>query len=831
MIVSLLIVTITAGCGWYSVNHFEIDADTDNLIRQQAQWRDDQDRFAEIFPQYSGNTLIVIKGEDVEAVDDLSVALEQRLRSQQEVFQSVFALANIDYLQQHRLLYLDPPRLARVIADMQLLMPTIVPLVEEPAIDSYFTLLAEQLTATDDPRAIAQLLKPLVTTGQQTLRGEQQFFDWMSVLNVESTGDYYNIIVVQGRKDNSDAEPNKRIVQTIRSDIAALQLPAGVSVRLTGRAALDYDEIAAANDSVTMAGGVSLGLLALILVLGVRSFRVIAATYLALIIGLLWTVTYASFFVGAFNTISVVFLVMFIGLGVDFAIHFCLRVQEEAGLSDDPERVLREATVHSWSTICLCALSTALGFLAFLPTDYRGLAELGVISAGGMLLALLASFSVIPLFFRLAGMPPALRKQAHPTVEEPAHWLETHHFVLVIAAVVIALGAGAIASRLHFDFSTLALKAPASESMQTFKELQDQAIATDYSLSVMAESQQQAEQFKQQLEMLPTVARVEGSEAVLPEQQLEKLEQLEVLLEEVELLMEQSEETPVEAVDGAWGKLKIELEKLAPGHGDLQQLLKSSAQLDQAASQSQWEHNLLGGLQDQWIAWQENISVESMAVEGFPLDVQRRYISAGGVVLLKVIPREDIADVAAQSRFIEEVKRIVPNATGRPVVEQGVGKIVVAAFQQAVVYALLSIGLVIWLSCRRPLDVVLVFVPLLLATLCTLAVSVLIKQPLNMANIVVVPLIFGLGVDNGIHIVRRFHETDRLRQLINSSTPRAVILSSLTTMGTFGALALSEHQGMFSIGLLLTVAIGFLLLFTLLFLPALLEWAYRGRGG
>ena len=98
-----------------------------------------------------------------------------------------------------------------------------------------------------------------------------------------------------------------------------------------------------------------------------------------------------------------------------------------------------------------------------------------------------------------------------------------------------------------------------------------------------------------------------------------------------------------------------------------------------------------------------------------------------------------------------------------------------------------------------------------------------------MANIVVVPLIFGLGVDNGIHIVRRFHETDRLRHLFDSSTPRAVMLSSLTTMGTFGALALSEHQGMFSIGLLLTVAIGFLLLFTLFFLPALLEWAYRTK--
>jgi len=577
-----------------------------------------------------------------------------------------------------------------------------------------------------------------------------------------------------------------------------------------------------------LAGSVSLGLLALILVLGVRSLRVIAATYLSLLVGLVWTVAFASFFVGAFNTISVVFLVMFIGLGVDFAIHLCLRVQEEAGRTSNPVEVLGVATAHSWSTIWLCALTSALGFLAFLPTAYRGLAELGLISAGGMLMALLASFSIIPLFFRLTGLPPALPAEKHPSVEQPAHWLEKHHVILVIAAAVIALGAGLVATRLHFDFSTLALKAPASESMQTFSELQEQHIATDYSLTVLADSTQQAEQLRSQLEALATVARVEGVEAILPAQQQQKLAQLGVLLEQVEGLMEAAEETPVEPVDDAWGKLKPVLEQLAPGNRDLQQLMQETAQLDLAATQQRWQHNLLGGLQQQWIDWQQNISVAAMAIEGFPEDVQRRYISSGGVVLLKVIPREDLSDVKAQTRFIEAVKAIDPHVTGRPVVEQGVGKIVVNAFLQAVLYALVSIALVIGLSCRRGLDVVLVFVPLLLATLCTLAVSVLIKQPLNMANIVVVPLIFGLGVDNGIHIVRRFHETDRLRHLIDSSTPRAVILSSLTTMGTFGALALSEHQGMFSIGLLLTIAIGFLLLFTLLFLPALLEWAYRG---
>ncbi len=825
----LLIVALTLVSGWYSVEHFRIDAETENLIRQDTPWRLDRDRFNEVFPQYKNNTIVVIKGDDVAAVDDVSLSLEAQLRVRDDIFYSVFALTNLDYFQQHRLLYLDQTQLAEVIADMQVVMPTIIPLVEEPALDSYFTLLTEQLQQTNDPQAIEQLLKPLLETGEQTLDGESRVFDWMSLISVESSGDYYNLIVVQGRKDFTDAEPNKQIVKTLRSMIAAMELPEGVSARLTGRPALDYDEIAAANESVALAGAVSLVLLAAILVLGVRSFRVIAATYLALLVGLVWTVAYASFFVGAFNTISVVFLVMFIGLGVDFAIHFCLRIQEEVGREADCFKAMVTASQQSWPTIALCALSSALGFLAFLPTEYLGLGELGLISAGGMVMALLASFSVIPLFFRLVGMPPKLPEQGNVTVDEPAHWLEKHHFLLVMAALIVALGSGLVASRLHFDFSTLALKSPQSESMQTFLELQQQEMATEYSLSVMASSPQQAEQLKARLQRLDSVAKVEGIDALLPEQQAAKLQQLDGLLEAVEMMMEQAEETPVEASENAWEMLNIELDKLAPANPGLQQLLASRQQLDQPETQLRWEYNLLGGLQQQWIDWQENISVEVMHAGGFPDDIQQRYISEQGVVLLTVVPRENLSDVRAQKRFIKAVKAIAPHATGRPVAEEGVGVIVVKAFQQAVIYAVVCIALVVWLSCRRGLDVVLVFVPLLLATLCTLAVSVLINQPLNMANIIVVPLIFGLGVDNGIHIVHRFHETDRLRQLISSSTPRAVILSALTTMGTFGALALSEHQGMFSIGLLLTVAIAFLLLFTLLVLPALLQWAYRGK--
>ena len=120
------------------------------------------------------------------------------------------------------------------------------------------------------------------------------------------------------------------------------------------------------------------------------------------------------------------------------------------------------------------------------------------------------------------------------------------------------------------------------------------------------------------------------------------------------------------------------------------------------------------------------------------------------------------------------------------------------------------------------MDSILVFIPLAMTAMLTLSVSVLIDLPLNMANVVVIPLIFGLGVDNGIHIVKRFHQSKNVEALVHSSTPKAVFLSNLTTLGTFCALSFSSHQGIYSIGILLTIALTSLIFLTLVSLPALL---------
>ena len=198
-------------------------------------------------------------------------------------------------------------------------------------------------------------------------------------------------------------------------------------------------------------------------------------------------------------------------------------------------------------------------------------------------------------------------------------------------------------------------------------------------------------------------------------------------------------------------------------------------------------------------------------------------VSNNGEVLVTITPSQDIVPVKAMRAFTTEVQSVVEHATGRLITELGVGDIVIASFKTAISIAVISIFIILLIALGSITDTILVFIPLAITTLVTLAFSVTMGMPLNMANVVVLPLIFGLGVDNGIHVVERFHESPSIEKLMHSSTPRAVLLSTLTTLGTFGALSFSDHQGIYSIGVLLTCALSTLMILTLVALPALLE--------
>ena len=216
--------------------------------------------------------------------------------------------------------------------------------------------------------------------------------------------------------------------------------------------------------------------------------------------------------------------------------------------------------------------------------------------------------------------------------------------------------------------------------------------------------------------------------------------------------------------------------------------------------------------------------VEPLTLDDLPPGLKRRLVAADGRVLVSALPTEDISDVKAMNRFLDAVSSVAPGATGRPAVESGIGKIVVSSFREAIAIATIGILLVVLLALRDFVESLLVVTPIVMAAIFTIATAVVIDVPFNMANVIAIPLVLGLGVDNGIHLVLRYREERSLDTLLHSSTARAIVLSGLTTLAAFGALSVSDHRGISSMGILLTIAVFYLMLCTLVVLPALLAW-------
>lgn len=825
---------------FYSIENFSINSDTEELIKQDTQWKKIHTEWAEAFPHMTHITFVVLTGESVTRVNAVSKELESILNTNSEYFESVFAPNNLDFLDKHAFLYLEEDKLDELITQLAQAQPLLTALRVDPNLRGIFKLLGEALDSEETlTEGFEKIVNVLTMTAKKMNRGVEHPVSWRDQLfsdDSEGSDNYYNIIFVKGKANFGESLPNAQILSSIRESIKKIDHPEKdeVTIRLTGQTPLDHGEISSAMESAQFAGAIAMVLLIVVLVFGVKSLRVILATYLSMLVGLIWTTAYALIAVGQFNTISIIFLVMFIGLGVDFAIHLCLRYQESLSHYTKNEAI-EFTSADMGSAITLCAISSALGFLAFVPTNYTGLAELGIISGGGMFIALIVSLTLIPAFFAWVKEPLPLTPQ--PGIASFSSTISQHRFPIIITTLIISAVATFIAKDAYFDYSTLALKDQESEAMKTFYELQENNAVTAFSISYVAKSPEDAIDVKSRLQKLDVVSEVITAADYVPANQPEKL----LILEDADLILgstfyattnkapfskENRAQLTRELLDSIDSTLvsQNQSDSVLASLKELRQQLSLLILHEKAPDRLLTYETMVVGDMEEQIEWLEQaLKVSEVDLKDLPPELYSRFFAEDGRQLVSVLPVGDISVLEVLEEFVNQVRDVTGKATGRPIAELGIGEIVLSSFKEAVIYAIICIALVLIFSLKSFTDTALVFIPLFLTTILTLATSVLVDLPINMANVVVIPLIFGLGVDNGIHVVKRFHQSQTLHDLIISSTPRAVLLSTLTTLGTFGALSFSSHQGIYSIGVLLTCALSYQLVLTLIVLPALLS--------
>jgi hypothetical protein len=836
----LVSIAIAAAALLFTLQHLRIDTSTTEMISPEVPFRRNQAAFQRAFPAFDHTVVAVIEGPVPERVEQAASALADALRAD-EHFTAVSYPPGYAFFARNGLLYLPLDELAALTDRLAAAQPILAALAADPSLRglaAFLSLALGHQVAGGEPASEPDgVLGAMARVVEAQRAGEFRELSWQSALAGERTASPSRaVLTAQPKLDFGSMAPAAAAIAALRAQAAELGIGPehGLRLDLTGAAVLDAEELESVGSGALLASVLTTLAVAGLLVWGLRSLRMIAATLLTLAVGLILTACFATLSIGRLNLLSVTFAVLFVGLGVDFGIHMVLRFQEalaaQTGRRACLRASLRAATAGVGGPLSLSALCAAVGFLAFVPTDYRGLAELGIISTAGMVIAWLASLTLLPAL--LAMLRPSLKQ----VVFRRAPWRgPTRPGLVVMVAALAGVASFPALSAVSFDFNPLNLKDPESESMRTFDRLAADPATSPLVIDVLVPNLEQAEVLAARLEAVDEVGEALTLSSFVPQAQDEKLELIESLAFYLGPALTAPEGTRSSAPAerrAAFVELRALLADAAtgPGGARLAAALADFGADPPDAALAELEARLTGTLP--WLLERLRQALDARPVDrtDLPPELRKQWVNERGEARVLVRPAVPIVDNTALEQFARSVVAIAPNATGTPVVViEGAGE-VVRAFREASALALAFITVLLAFVLRDLRDLVFVLAPLALAVLFTAASAVLLDLQLNFANVIVLPLLLGLGVSGALHVVMRWREEGEGGDLAATSTPRAVLFSALTTVASFGSLAISAHPGLASMGVLLTIAIFWSLVCSLLILPAMLALASPRQG-
>ena len=454
VLVVVLALALTAASVFYIAGNLSMNTSTEDMLSAKLPFRQRQREFKAAFPQFSNNILAVIDGANADLAEDAAAALEAWLKGKPDLFIEVYRPGGGDFFARNGLMYLDSDELGDLTDRLADAQPLMTELARDPSLRGFLAVLGlavdEVIDGTEAPSGLVTVFERVAESAEARAAGAPGRLSWSELMRGRAVeaADRRRFIIVQPRLDFSQLLPAGPALRAIRDAGAGLGFggTSGVRLRLTGSAALSQEEMESVKAGASLAGLLSLVLVAALLFWGLGSPRLVAAALLTLAAGLVWTAAFATLAIGHLNLISVAFAVLFIGLGIDFGIHFCLRYREAARAGAVHAEALALAAADVGGALSLATVAAAIGFFSFLPTAFVGVSELGVISGGGMFIALFANLTLLPALLTLMPLKPG------SLISAPASSNEKNSRVTVLDAN----GCGAMLAEIVLGFFTAA---------------------------------------------------------------------------------------------------------------------------------------------------------------------------------------------------------------------------------------------------------------------------------------------------------------------------------------------------------------------------------------
>jgi hopanoid biosynthesis associated RND transporter like protein HpnN len=658
------------------------------------------------------------------------------------------------------------------------------------------------------------------------------------------------LVTAQARTEalnNAAVERIRELMEETREEVS------GLNVGLTGGPVLEHDEMVQSQKDTTLATIVSLVLCAMIFIYGYRETgRPVKAT-LCLIIGLCYTMGFATLVIGHLNLLTITFLPMLIGLAIDFGVHLVTRYEEELRHGKSNEAALRKAMIFTGQGIFTGAFTTAGAFLVIGFTNFKGIQEMGIISGGGLLICLVPMLTMLPALL-LRGRQNVIDHEQGGK-PDPRARLEQVWLSRPVLVTVVTLGLCGLCltqfHRVYFDYNLLHMQSRDLPAVLFEKKLINSAEKSVLFAAVVADTPAAAVALQEKiLALTNTVADVESMSRFLVADQAHKLEMIGKIKEEVAgLRFPDMDGNPVDVPGFSrtlWslqGYLGMAAEAAGREEPALQKQLLSLREaitkLRKAATAAvrlaALQQALFADIRDTFTVIQEQDDRQALRPEDLPPALRDRFIGRTGKYLLQVYPRKDVWQHDNQREFVRELRQTLdPDKTGRPIITGEPVQLLEyttllkESYQTAAWYSLAAIVVLVLVHFRNLSSVVLALVPVVVGAIWLGGVMGVCGIPFNPANIMTLPLVIGIGVTNGIHILNRFAE-EKTPSILAKSTGKAVLVSGLTTIAGFGSLILAEHQGIQSLGYVMAVGVATCMVAGLTFLPALLNLLTRKR--
>jgi len=819
----------------YAKGHLGIDTNTDHLFARDLPWRQEQIVFNNAFPQFNDLIVAVVRDATPEGADATARALAAGVAADKTNFKDVSRPGTGRFYRNDGLLLLPQAQLATLLNSIVTAQPFLGQLSADPSAAGLFKaldLMAVGVGAGQaDLKPYDAQLRSFKAALDQAAAGHPQPISWQSLLTPSVAAEQGDVrfVLIHPVLDHGTLEPGGAATAALRRIAAALPaVKSGrASVNYTGQIPLSDEQFASLTQGMVLGLVISIALITVWLILAVRSWRMIVPILITLVAGLALTLSFAAVAIGTLNLISVAFAILFVGLAVDFAIQFCVRLRDVRRRVDDPALAMVGAADEAGTQIALASVATACGFLAFAPTSFVGVAELGEIAGIGMLIAFFCTITLLPALLALTRPRGEAERIGFPVGDWGDHVLKRHGRPVLAVFGVLAIAGIVSVATVRFDANPLDTQNPNTEAMRTLKTLLNKSVTNPFYVDALAKDLPQARILSAKFAKLPEVSQVISGATFIPTHQTAKLamiQQTQGILAPSLATGASPAVTPARLRAAAAkaaaqiAKVADKLPKTSPllGIGTALGRLKSLPDPQLMAANAALVKYLPGEL----TRLNDALSAQRITAANLPAGLKADWFLPDGRVRVQVIPTKAAQSSAGLWKFVAATQKVVPVVAGPAATTVATAKTILGAFREAAALGAVAIAIILMIFLRSARDSALVVITLALSAFLTALFARLAGMSLDYANIIALPLLLGVGVSFNVYFVMNWRAG--MKNLLGSATARAVLFSALTTGTAFGSLAASHDRGTASLGELLLLSLLAVLIATFVFLPALL---------